>query len=48
MFKDLINLKGGVYNPKELLHIINDDCIKVMKYIPNKSISLILCDLPYG
>lgn len=45
---DLINLEGGAYKSKELLHIVNDDCIKVMKHIPNKSISLILCDLPYG
>ena len=24
------------------------DCLEVMKDIPNKSIDLILCDLPYG
>lgn len=28
--------------------LINDDCIKVMKNISNKSINLIICDLPYG
>lgn len=26
----------------------NGDCLEVMKEIPNKSIDLILCDLPYG
>ena len=28
--------------------IIHGDCIKVMKYIADASIDLILCDLPYG
>lgn len=28
--------------------IFNDDCIKVMKEIPDKSLDLIICDLPYG
>lgn len=28
--------------------IINDDCLIAMKNIPNKSIDMILCDLPYG
>lgn len=27
---------------------INDDCLKVMKYIPDKSVNMILADLPYG
>ena len=26
----------------------NDDCLEVMKDIPDKSIDMILCDLPYG
>ena len=26
----------------------NDDCLKVMREIPNKSVDMILCDLPYG
>lgn len=33
-------LKGGM--------IINGDCLEVMKQIPDKSIDMILCDLPYG
>lgn len=28
--------------------LINADCLEAMKYIPDKSIDLILCDLPYG
>lgn len=26
----------------------NGDCLEVMKTIPNKSVNLVLCDLPYG
>ena len=28
--------------------LINADCLEAMKYIKDKSIDLILCDLPYG
>lgn len=28
--------------------VIKDDCLKVMPNIPDKSIDMILCDLPYG
>lgn len=28
--------------------LINDDCIKAMKKIPDNSIDMVLCDLPYG
>lgn len=28
--------------------LVNDDCMTAMHRIPNKSIDLILCDLPYG
>jgi len=28
--------------------IINADCLIAMKYIEDKSIDMILCDLPYG
>lgn len=28
--------------------LINDDCFNVMSHIPNKSVDLIICDLPYG
>ena len=29
-------------------HVIEGDCLNVMKQIPSKSIDMILCDLPYG
>ena len=28
--------------------IIHGDCLEVMKQIPDKSVDMILCDLPYG
>jgi site-specific DNA-methyltransferase (adenine-specific) len=30
------------------MQIIHGDCLEKMKDIPNKSIDMILCDLPYG
>lgn len=30
------------------MQLINGDCLEVMKDIPDKSIDMILCDLPYG
>ena len=36
-------------NKEELLNkVICGDCLEVMKDIPDKSIDMILCDLPYG
>ena len=32
----------------ELNKIYHGDCLELMKYIPDKSIDMILCDLPYG
>lgn len=32
----------------EINQIYNMDCLEGMKYIPDKSIDMILCDLPYG
>lgn len=29
-------------------YIKQGDCLELMKEIPNKSVDLILCDLPYG
>ena len=28
--------------------VIQGDCLEVMKNFPDKSINMILCDLPYG
>ena len=30
------------------VHLIKGDCIEVMRNIPDKSVDMILCDLPYG
>ena len=30
------------------LTLHNGDCLEVMKTIPDKSVDLIICDLPYG
>ena len=30
------------------MKLINGDCLEEMKNIPDKSIDMILCDLPYG
>ena len=30
------------------IELYNGDCLEVMKTIPDKSIDMILCDLPYG
>lgn len=34
--------------PDKKCTLINGDCISVMKDIPDESIDMILCDLPYG
>lgn len=31
-----------------MIKLINDDCLNAMKDIPDNSIDMILCDLPYG
>lgn len=31
-----------------MYEIKQGDCIELMKNLPNKSIDMILCDLPYG
>lgn len=28
--------------------IVNADCLEAMKFIPDKSIDCVICDLPYG
>ena len=30
------------------IQLYNDDCLNAMKNIPDKSVDLVLCDLPYG
>ena len=33
---------------KDNIQLFKGDCLEVMKEIPDKSIDMILCDLPYG
>ena len=28
--------------------VVNADCLETMKYIKDKSVDMVLCDLPYG
>ena len=35
-------------NEEKVLELYKGDCLEEMKKIPDKSIDLILCDLPYG
>ena len=35
-------------NGLPLNEIIHGDCLEVMRHFPDKSIDMILCDLPYG
>ena len=35
-------------NIKEMIELYKGDCLELMKNIPDKSIDMILCDLPYG
>lgn len=31
-----------------VLSLLKGDCLKIMEEVPNKSVNMILCDLPYG
>ena len=53
---DKKQIKGLFYDRNEVIKILenkdyelwNGDCLELMKSIPDKSIDMILCDLPYG
>lgn len=30
------------------IELIHGDCLVEMQYIPDKSVDMVLCDLPYG
>ena len=34
--------------PMDKVKLLNGDCLELMKDIPDKSVDMILCDLPYG
>jgi DNA modification methylase len=40
--------KDGVEIEQYLNQVIKGDCLDVMPSIPDKSMDMILCDLPYG
>jgi site-specific DNA-methyltransferase (adenine-specific) len=44
--KEVVNLNSKLSEGKK--EILLGDCLELMKYIPNGSIDMILCDLPYG
>ena len=31
-----------------MIKLLQGDCLEIMKSIPDKSIDMVLCDLPYG
>ena len=33
---------------KDKIRLYKGDCLEIMKDIPDKSVDMILCDLPYG
>ena len=35
-------------NLEEKINLLHGDCLELMKNIPNKTVDMILCDLPYG
>lgn len=39
----MVDCAGG-----KMIDLQQGDCLELMKYIPDKSIDMILCDLPYG
>ena len=38
----------GGFNTGNKMQLIHGDCLEKMKDIPDKSIDMILCDLPYN
>lgn len=46
IFNDIQQVQAEHIIPTNSL--VNADCLEAMKYIPDKSIDMILCDLPYG
>lgn len=40
--------KNNFEKIKNMIDLRNGDCLEIMKQIPNESIDMILCDLPYG
>jgi len=45
---NMSDITSGTFNEENKLILIKGNCLEKMKLIPNDSIDLILCDLPYG
>ncbi|MPL59587.1 hypothetical protein SDC9_05141 [bioreactor metagenome] len=42
-------LKHKIFSEAEYInHIFEEDCLDIMDYLPDQSIDMVLCDLPYG
>ena len=39
---------GFIIKEERILELYNGNCLEIMKKLPDKSIDMILCDLPYG
>lgn len=39
---------GFIEKEEHILELYNGNCLEIMKKLPDKSIDMILCDLPYG
>ena len=39
---------GFIEKEEYILELYNGNCLEIMKKLPDKSIDMILCDLPYG
>jgi DNA modification methylase len=39
---------AGTHGEPDMIELLADDCLEVMKGIPDKSVDMVLCDLSYG
>lgn len=37
-----------MYYNENFIQLYQGDCLEIMKQIPDKSVDMVLCDLPYG
>lgn len=45
---DVRGLKGTVHMAEVMTKLYKSDCLDLLPNVPDESIDLILCDLPYG
>lgn len=41
-------MEVGLPQKEKMINLLHGDCLELMKQIPDKSIDMVLCDLPYG